>query len=459
MTGSGTQRRTVDVAALIDQSPLSRLQLRVIALCGLVALLEGYDIQAMAYVAPVVGREFGIDAAALGSVFGAFLFGIAIGNMFISPLADRWGRRSILIGSTLAFGIGALATMWCDSVTELMVVRFLTGVAMGGAASIVALTSEYTPHRLRSTAGMAMLAGLPLGSVLGGLLSAWLIPQFGWRSVFLVGGVVPVVTALLLLVLLPESIRFLVARYGGGERVHRIVRQFGPDVPIEADTRYVLVEEKRTKSSLVALFTDGRAVTTLLVWGAMLTVQLVMYFLLSWIPSLLTDSGLPLSTAILAGTLFSVGGIAGSLILGRLMDRTGRPAFVLCVAIAVAIAAIVTIPMLLPAVGPTFAVIFVLGVGTIGTQIGVINLSGLVYPTLIRSTGVGWAFGIGRVGSILGPVLGGLLIAAGWHTQALFTAVAVPAAVGLAALLVLGLRRPHHSESTTETQSEHPNKH
>lgn len=451
---SKPQRPGIDVAKLIDESPLSKLQVGVIVLCALVALLEGYDIQSMAYVAPVLGPELGINPAALGTIFAAFLVGVVAGGLVLGPVADRIGRRQILIGSTLVFGLGTLATVWIDSMTGLLIVRVITGLGIGGAATIVSLTAEYTPRRLRSTAGMMMLAGIPLGSVAGGLISSALIPQFGWRSVFIVGGLVPLVLAVVLIFALPESIRFLVARFGGdGERVHRIMRKISPANHVEDGAVYTIVkEEGKTRNRVVALFTHGRAGTTVILWIAMFGNFAAMYFLLSWIPSLLTGAGLPLSTAILAGTIFSLGGIAGAITMGRLMDKARRPALVLCGSALLALATIAVLPSMLPTVAPTFILIFVLGIGVVGTQAGIINLSGLLYPTLIRSTGVGWAMGIGRIGSIISPFVGGVLIASGWNAKSLITAVLIPAGLYFVALLALGLRKQNEKSEPAKTE-------
>ena len=432
----------IDLDALIDEVPLSRFQARVIGLCALVSVLEGYDIQALSYAAPVLSASLAIDPAALGSVFGLFVVGCVLGSVLFGALADRFGRRVIVIGGTVVFGLGSVATMFADTVGALLVVRFLTGLGVGAVApNVVALTSEYTPRRLRSTAGMAMLAGLPAGSVIGGLLAATLMPAWGWQSVFLLGGVVPLIAAVGLVFCLPESPRFLVVRRGGGERVHRIVRRIAPDLRIDGDIAYTVGEETPSGLSVLALLAPGRRRVTLLLWAAIFMNLLVLFFLGSWLPLLFVSAGLPVSTAIFASTLLAAGGVVGALVLGRLMDRSGRPALVLAAAVATAIASVLALPGLLPAVVPTFLVAFLLGIGTVGAQTGVVNLAGSAYPTAIRATGVGWAYGVGRVGSIIGPVLGGLLIAAGWDASSLFVAAVLPASICLIGLVLLGTRR------------------
>ncbi|WP_155404328.1 MFS transporter [Rhodococcus erythropolis] len=440
VTGPVVNRRVVNISDLIDSSRISKFQIRVAVLCTFIAMLEGFDIQAMAYVAPVVGPEFGMPPGSIGWIFGALLCGTAIGSMVTGPLADRFGRRSLLIGSTLTFGIGALATVWCDTFVSFLVIRFLTGLGVGGAAAlIVPLTSEYMPKRLRSTATMAMLAGLPLGSVSGGLLSTWLIPRFGWQAVFVVGAVAPIITGIIMIFVLPESIRFLAAAKGSDSKIRKIVQQISPNAQNDQDVQYHFPLEGQPRGGKVAaLFADRRWPTTVFLWTAMFTNFAVMYFLLSWIPSLMEASGMPLSRAILAGTVLPLGGICGAITLGRLIDRIGRPALVLAGAAATTVVAILCIPILLPSPA-TFVVIFILGFGTMGTQIGGTALSGQVYPTLLRSTGVGWALGFGRIGSIISPVLAGILITARWATDSLFMVTAIPATLCLAAFLGLGV--------------------
>lgn len=435
-------RRTADIAKLINELPLSRLQITVIVLCGLLAFLEGYDVQSLAYVAPVLAPDLGISTSALGTVFSVFLVGYVVSGFVLGPAADRFGRRWILIGSTFVFALGSLATVFASNVTTLLICRLVTGLGIGGAMTLVALAAEYTPARLRSTAGMIMLAGLPLGSVAGGLISAQLIPRFGWHSVFAVGGILPIVLTVVLIFLLPESPRFLVARFDDGERAAKIMRRIVPAAQLDPDVKYVVArEEKRSGSGVGSLFTGGRALMTIALWVAMFASLAAMYFLLSWIPSMLTGAGMTLSTAILSGTVFSLGGIVGAVVLGAVMDRSRRPAVVLCVSTVIAIGSILVLPSVLHVPLASFIFIFLLGIGVIGTNAGVINLSGLVYPTLIRSTGVGWAGGVGRIGSIISPLVGGFLIAAGWSAQNLFSIVIIPVVAYFAALFVLGVRR------------------
>lgn len=360
---SGTKRPAIDISALIDKSSMSKLQLRVILLCTVVAAFEGYDLQAVAFVAPVLSDEFGIDAGAMGLLFGAFLVGMAFGNAFIGSVADRLGRRKILIASLLAYGACVVATGFSDSLTTLLIVRFLTGVGMGGAGPVyVALASEYSPRRSRSTALMCVLTGIPAGAIVGGLIAAWIVPAFGWQSVFFVGGALPLVAAVLFVPTLPESIRFLASQPDAAKRIRPLAERIAPQQQFTADSQFTVQGETSPGGiRLPALFQDGRAAMTLLIWLALFSIQFMAYFLLSWTPTLLIDAGIPLSTAILGATVISIGGLVGSILLGVLSDSLRRPVLVLCVACAISIPAVVLLPMTLASIVWSFALIFILG--------------------------------------------------------------------------------------------------
>src|SRR6202035_6044736 len=211
VTGASTKdASTADVAAFIDAQPVGAFQVKLLLVCATVLFLDGFDTTAIGYVAPALAKEWNIGKAALGPVFSAGLFGLMIGALLFGPLADRIGRKKIIIFSTLAFGIGTLATAFVRDVNTLLVIRFLTGLGLGGAMpNAIALTSEFSPHRRRATMVMVMFCGFSVGAALGGFLAAGLIPHFGWRSVFVVGGVAPLLLAPVLALKLPESVRFL----------------------------------------------------------------------------------------------------------------------------------------------------------------------------------------------------------------------------------------------------------
>jgi AAHS family 4-hydroxybenzoate transporter-like MFS transporter len=304
--------------------------------------------------------------------------------------------------------------------------------------NIIALTSEYAPRSKRATLVTLMFCGFPLGAVLGGLVSAKLIPAFGWPAVFYLGGILPLLLIPFLWFGLPESIRFLVARGTSHDRPLAILRRVDPAAGYGPATRCILAEEKSAGTSIRQLFTDGRALVTCLFWVVFFSNLLMMYFLINWLPAVLQQAGMPIERAIIATVVLNAGGIVGGLLLGSLVDRRA-PYGILTAAYAAAAVFVAAIG----AVGSgslalIMAAIFAAGFFVIGSQYCINALAANYYPTMLRSTGVGWALGIGRIGSIVGPVVGGLMIGFGWTAQQLFVAAAVPAVVASIGVFLIG---------------------
>jgi MFS transporter, AAHS family, 4-hydroxybenzoate transporter len=428
----------IDVTNAIEQAPFGRFQLIVTALCAWIALLDGFDTQAIAYVAPVIAEQWQVNMAGFGPIFGAGLAGLAVGAFVLSPAADRFGRKSVILLSVLVFGIFALLTAWAGSLNELLVYRFLTGIGLGGAMpNIIALTSEYAPSRMRAMLIAVMFCGFPLGSTLGGVISAPLIGAFGWPSVFVLGGVLPLLTLVVLAFWLPESIRYLAARGVADERIARLLARVDPAVTQQAGSRYVVHGPAAVGFPVTQLFREGRARTTLLLWVAFFMNLLVMYFLVNWMPSLLRASGLPIHVAILSTAVLNLGGVVGGISLCWMVDRL-NPHLVLGGAYATSALFIAAVAMGAGELWILMPATFLAGFGVVGAQIGMNALAAAIYPTAIRSTGVGWALGVGRIGSIIGPVAGGLLLGAGWSAQSVVLVGVVPAL--LAAMAVVALR-------------------
>src|ERR1700730_7530502 len=241
--GSGGSASQVDVAEFIDQQPVGGFQIRLLLTCAAVLFLDGFDTQAIGYVAPALAREWGLTKGALGPVFSAGLFGLMIGALVFGPLADRIGRKKIIIFSTLAFGLGTLVTAFVQDVNTLLAIRFLTGLGLGGAMpNAIDMTSEFNPRRRRATMVMIMFCGFSVGAALGGLLAAALIPQFGWRSVFVVGGVAPLLLVPILALRLPESVRFLALTGRANERVAQLLGLISPKASLAPAAPFVVHE-------------------------------------------------------------------------------------------------------------------------------------------------------------------------------------------------------------------------
>jgi AAHS family 4-hydroxybenzoate transporter-like MFS transporter len=430
--------RAVNVAGVIDSSGISSLQIRVFVLCALVALLDGFDAQAISFVAAALAAKFDVPIGSFGPIFGAGTIGLALGALVLPPFADVFGRKYQIILATLIFGVCSFATAWTTSLGTLAVLRFLTGIGIGAAVpNLVPLAAEYAPERMRALLITIVTASWPLGAVLGGLVSAKLIPAYGWEAVFYLGGILPLVLIPLLVLLLPESIRFLASRAAKPDQIAGILNAISGGAYSATDS-FTVPEKRQEGFSPRRLFSEGRTLTTMLLWVSFFMNFLVLFFVFNWLPPVLQQTGLPVERAIAAVVLFNLGGIVGGIVLGRLMDRWGQ---FRVVAWAYAFGAIFvgsiaftsfSIPLLM-------AVIALAGFCSVGTQVCGNALAAGLYPTTIRSTGVGWAYGIGRIGSIVGPLLGGLLLSLQWGMRDLFLIAAVP--LLLAAIAVWLLNR------------------
>ena len=425
---------TLDIRKFIDDRPVSRYQWLVVGMCALIVFVDGFDAQAMGFVAPALSAALDIPRNVLGSVISSGLVGMMVGALVSGPLADRVGRKPVLVASVLIFGVGSLLTATAESVNALMTYRVLTGLGMGGAMpNAIALTSEYMPRRRRAGAVTMMICGFSLGAAVGGLVAAAIIPRFGWESVFVVGGVGPILIGLTAVIFLPESIRFLMVKGGEERRVRQYLAQIAPGTAMPQTLSPGVDEHQAGGTFLVKeLFTEGRTVATLLIWTVYFMNLLNLYFLNSWLPTMISDAGLPVGTAIRLTSLFQIGGIGGALVLGRILDRHFSFS-VLAVCYAWAAVFIYSIGVA-GASAPLLALtITCAGIGIIGGQNASHALSAEFYPTRMRSTGVGWALGIGRIGSIVGPVVGGLLLAQGTGARDIFWAATVPALIAAAA--------------------------
>ena len=437
MNPPATAVSTVNISELVDNSRIGSLQVRAFAMCLLCLIMDGFDVQALGFTAPAIIRDWNIPNAALGPVFGAGNFGVLIGALSFSVLADRIGRRPVLVGVTLFFSAMTLLTARASSVEELLVLRFIAGIGLGGIMpNATALIGEYSPRRMRITLMMSITVGFTAGAAIGGFISAWLIPAFGWRSVFYFGGAVPLLIACAMFFWLPESLQFMVLRGRNRETVYKWLKRIDPTVSPDRTTDYVVQEDKQGGSPVMYLFREGRTPVTILLWIVNFMNLLNLYSLASWLPTVVQDAGRSTSTAVLVGTILQVGGTVGAFGLAWLIARRGFIP-VLTTSFVVACVSIATIGQ--PGLSLTllFVVVFVAGWCVVGGQPGINAFAATYYPTYLRSTGVGWGLGIGRIGAIVGPILGGEFMRLKWSTEEMFLAAAIPALISAVAMFSL----------------------
>lgn len=443
MSGGGL---TIDLVQAINDSRIGAFRLRVFTLCFLVSMLDGFDTQVIAFVAPAISEAWGLSPARFGPILSAGLFGSVIGALIAGRLADRFGRKKIMIVAIAWFGTMTIMCGLAVDATELLVYRFLAGIGLGGAIPcFLALTSEYSSDRWRTTSVAVIIWGFPLGAVVGGLFSPHVITHFGWATVFFIGGTVPLVLLPLIWLGVPESIQFLAARGNGREQIAKIVQQIRPGEGTGTPATYHLEEPSPARIKSATLFSREYLAGTILLSCTMFMSLLMSYLLISWVPLLLRQSGLSIQSAIFGAVTLNLSGIVGSFIFSRWMDKSGQALLIMpfayfMSAIALGITGIIGTSFL-----PLMASLFATGFFLIGIQLTLASYISSYYPVAIRSSGIGFIQAIGRLGSIAGPLVGGALLFLGSSPGQLFLwcmVVPVVAALSLFYLSVLTAARP-----------------
>lgn len=434
---------TVHVDELIDRQQLTGRNYFVLALLLMALVADGFDLQLVGVAAPWLTEAWGVKPSELvGPVQSANLFGMMLGAIFLGGLGDRIGRKRIIVGGVFLFGAMTLAALLTSTVTQLAIVRFLTGIGLGGVLpNVIALTAETTPRRKRAMMTSFVILGMSLGSGLPGVVAAKLAPTHGWESLFIVGGVVPIVIGFLLAIFLPESLLYLTNRGRNREQLARRAQELDPQLQITADTTFALREQGEAgRSSFRELFMPGLRITTPMLWIMFAGVLMAMHFLNSWISTVLKLGNLTPQQFSLTNSFFHWAGAIATIFTALLLGRLGlRWVLVL---LLIGLGSLLSIAVFGFASGGflTLAVCLA-GFGVIGSQ-GALNASaGLIYPSNCRTTGVGAALGIGRVGSLAGPLIGGFVLNLGVPVQQMFYVPLIP--LGLAALAtgVLLLRK------------------
>jgi MFS transporter, AAHS family, 4-hydroxybenzoate transporter len=430
----------INVMELIDAHGLSQAQIAVVVLCGLIAVFDGLDLQAIGLAAPALAAALHIAPPALGPVFGAALAGLAVGAFGLGLAADRIGRKRVLIGSTVCFGVFTLCTAFASSLNVLLIFRFCTGLGLGGAMpSFISLGAEYVPRRLRATVVSGLWTGFPIGGVIGGLLASILIPRWGWPSIFWVGGTLPLLLAAVLWFVLPESIGFLVSRNASPQRIARLLARVCPGAQASSHARFVLGEERAPGVPVRQLFRAGRAGGTLLLWASFFIAFMMLVTNSAWSPTLLHLEGIEVAQSAIAMATFNFGSVIGTSLAGWLISRLGVVGVlpVSCIGGALAIGSVGY------AAHSVLLVTFLEGLFGLFlgcASSGLIVLAALFYPTAIRSTGVGWSMGMGRIGSFVGPLVVGALVGMRWPVDSVFVAVGAPAFIAALTTALVGLR-------------------
>jgi AAHS family 4-hydroxybenzoate transporter-like MFS transporter len=430
--------RAVNVSDIIDTRGIGAFQLRAFLLCAAVLFVDGFDVQGITYVVPTITREWGLVRGQLWPALTGGLVGVMLGAMLLAPLADRLGRRTVIIWSCVAFGAMTLLTLVVDSLWPLVAIRFLTGLGLGAALpNAIGLASEYAPHRKRALVVMFVGSGISLGAIGAGMTAARLVAPFGWHAVFVLGGVLPLLLAVVLAGFLPESIRFCASVPRRHTEAKRLVRKLKPELGADADIEIVSRDPEGGKATVLDLFSDGRGVATLCLWVAFFMSLLNVYLAINWLPTSLEASGYTTTQASFMTTLYHVGGVIGTYAIGLFMDRLGAHRMVLVALLLAAIGFYTFAAATGMAQWPTTAVLMVAGVGVIGAQVGATALASMTYPVAMRATGLGWALGVGRVGSIVGPTIVGLMLATASDARSVYLWCLAPISFGMIAVALL----------------------
>lgn len=430
--------KSIDVQAFIDGRKLSLYQLSVIAICVAVLVLDGFDAVMIAYVAPSLAGVLHLAPKQLGPLFAAGLGGLTVGAFVCGPLADRIGRKRVLMASVAVFGgFTAISAMFHD-LNSLTTLRFLAGLGLGGAGpSAMALIAEMCPRDRRSSQLAWLGCGIPLGGGIAGFVATKLIPAYGWESMFVVGGILPLALLFAIATRVPDSVRFLLLHHAGQEKVRRIMSKIAPDRDFGSAT-FSARNEVESRALVVDLFKDGLAASTLLLWAASFCTLMVVYFLTNWLPILLHSTQHSLGETSLLLSLFLIGSPFGSLTVGFLMDRYNRH---LCMVVSAFIAAVclVIIGNVVHDVLPAAAVIMAVGASCGACVTGSSILASFMYPTAARATGIGWTAGCGRLGSVFGTMSGSVLLATGMAVPSLLKVASIPCFVACASFFALAL--------------------
>jgi AAHS family 4-hydroxybenzoate transporter-like MFS transporter len=419
----------VQVSRLLDQRGLSSFHYKLIFWCVLLSLIDGYDIAAIALAAPHLIRAWGIKPDQLGLVLSASLFGILFGSALFGWIGDRYGRKVALISANLLFGVFTFVAAYATNLEQLAWLRFLAGLGIGGVIpNLVAINTESSPRKYRATLALIAVGFVPLGGALPGVVAATLVPAHGWQILFIIGGIVPIVHAVLGLFTLPESIKFMALHENQRAKMEKTIAALDPSFKVPPNATFIIEDEQQFRGFNPAyLFRQGLHLITPLLWLLFALNLMGYFFLLSWTPTLMQMLKLPPSVGALASAMIQVGGTVGSLLLARWFERKRFFAIAIVFVIAVPVVASIGFAGTTSTTALAIATFFA-GFCVLGIQTGINVAGALVYPTSLRANGSGWELGIGRIGSIIGPLAGALFV--GLPVEQLYMWSSLPFALG-----------------------------
>lgn len=428
---------TLTLRQQIDDTDMSFRQYLVVFLCFLLNVADGFDVLAMSYASPALRADWAVAGSELGIIFSAALAGMTVGALLLSPLSDKFGRRGIILLSVATTGLSMLSTVYAENITQLVVIRFFTGLGIGGIlASATSMASEYSSVRFRSFAVIFVTSGYSVGAVVAGPIANVVIPNEGWQQLFFYGGVFTAALFVLALFLLPESIDYVATATGSSEkRLNKVNQLLGRINKTPLSSLPEAPQQAIQQGNVLGLFHPNLRKTTLQLWAILFTSFWSTYFLTNWIPTLFVDNGLTITQGIWALTLYTLGGLGGALLVGYLSTRLALNkligAMLFCTAILLGGWGVLQPGSLLV----MNAIVLVTGFAFTGGFTGMYAVVAQNYPTEIRTTGVGWGIGLGRFGAILSPMVAGTLVSGGWGMYDLFLVIAMPPVL-LAAILI-----------------------
>ena len=426
----------VPVSRLLDERGLSSFQIKLIIWSLFIVLIDGYDIAAIAFAAPSLAKEWALKPGSLGPVFSASLIGILFGSALFGWVGDRYGRKAALVWSNLLFGVFTLAASFSTNLDQMFWLRLLAGLGIGGVIpNVVAINAESAPRKLRATLAIIAVGCVPIGGAIPGFVTAALVPQHGWQILFYIGGIAPIIIALVAQIGMPESIKYMTLHESHRDKMTALIKVIRPDYVVPANAKFIIEDEKQFPGFNPAyLFRDGLALITPLLW-LLFALNLMGYFyLLSWTPTLMTAAKLPPTTVALAGASLQVGGTIGALVLCWWLQRHRFLAIAIMFVFAVPVVGSIGFAGLTSRTAVLIATFFA-GFLVLGIQSGINVVGAMIYPTSLRANGSGWELGIGRIGSIVGPLLGALLI--GLPVQHLYMWSALPFAAGAVVCFII----------------------